>query len=191
MGVVDWGLSEGAIDEFDRESVYKPYTGKTPPNGTYQWRVTDVKYVAGTSKKHPQLRAYLSLVPRDAEEHAWSGFRLVKYMNINDKYPGFFVPFLDAIGVSEMDFRKRTVADEEGKIKRIGKFRNNGETIILGQLADNTYEGRTTKEVKWCGACDDPEIYDEDSEEEDYDEDEYADDEDAAEEYDDEEDEGF
>lgn len=182
MPTVDWGLSKGVIDNYDRDSGYKPYTGKLPDNAVYQWQINKVVYVAGTKKKNPQLRLSLTLVPRDKAEKKFKGYHQTKFMIVADTTPFQYVPFLDAVGVSEADFKRRTKTDEEGNVKSIGPWRNDGKTLILGQLQDNRGENaaKYPKEIGWVGALD------EEPEDEEDDEEEYEDDEDAE---DDEEDE--
>jgi len=178
---VDWGLSKGVIDNYDRDSGYKPYTGKLPDNAVYQWQITKVVYVAGVeskNKKHkpsknPQLRVSLVLVPRDKAEKKFKGYRQTKFMVIADTTPFQYVPFLDAIGVTEADFKRRTKTDEEGNVKSIGPWRNDGKTLILGQLQDNRGENadKYPKEVGWVGALDEEPETDEDEDEDEYEED--------------------
>lgn len=186
MPTVDWGLSKGVIDNYDRESGFKPYTGKLPDNGVYQWQVTKAVYTAGTKKKNPQLRLSLVLVPRDKTEKKYKGYRQTKFMVVADSTPFQYVPFLDAIGVTEIDFKRRTKTDEEGNIKSIGPWRNDGKTLILGQLQDNRGENadKYPKEIGWVGALDDEEPNDEEEDEDEYeDDDEESDDEEEEDEY--------
>jgi len=166
---VDWGLSKGVIDDYDRESQYKPYTGKLPDNGVYQWKVTKAVYVSGGKKKNPQLRVSLRLDPRDKSEKKFSGYTMMKFMVIADTTPFQYVPFLDAVGVTEADFKKRTKTDQEGNIRRIGPWVNDGQTLILGQLQDNRGDNadKYPKEIGWVGAIDDAEEDDEEDYEED------------------------
>lgn len=178
MPTVDWGISKAVIDDYDRESAYKPYTGKLPENGVYQWKIVKCQSVAGTKKKNPQLRVSLRLEPRDKSEKKFSGYSMMKFMVIADTTPFQYVPFLDAIGVTEADFRKRTMTDEEGNVKKIGPWKNDGKTLILGQLQDSRGEqaDKYPKEIGWVGALDElPD--DEDEDEDDYDEDEDEDEE--------------
>lgn len=176
MPTVNWGLSKGVIDDYDRESGYKPYTGKPVPNGVYQWRVAKLEYSAATKEKNPQLRATLILVPRDNSEKKFKGYRQTKFMVVADTTNFQYVPFLDAIGVTELDFRKRTITDEDGNVKRIGPWKNDGEFLLLGQLQDNRNEqsrDKYPKEIGWVGALEEePEDEEEDEE---YEDDEEAD----------------
>lgn len=179
MPTVDWGLSRGVIDDYDRESGYKPYTGKPVPNGVYQWQIIKLVSVAGTNQKNPQLRATLKLTPRDKSEKRYGGYTITKFMVIADTTNFQFVPFLDAIGVTEADFRRRTVPDASGNVKKIGPWKNDGKTFVLAQLQDNRGEqaDKYPKEIGWIGAL----------EEEPEDEEEYEDDEESDEEYEEEE----
>lgn len=184
MPTVDWGLSKGVIDNFDRESGYKPYTGKPVPNGVYQWKITRLEYISGTKKKNPQLRASLTLVPRDKAEKRYAGYRMMKFMVIADSTPFQYVPFLDAIGVTEADFKRRTKTDTQGIVKSIGSWANDGKTLVLAQLQDNKGENaeKYPKEIGYVGALDEEPDEDEDE----YDEDESDEDEDDEEEDEDE-----
>lgn len=176
MPRVDWNLSKGVIDDYDRESGYKPYTGKLPDNGVYHWTIAKLVFVAGAKKKNPQLRALLRLEPRDKSEKKYRGYTNMKFMVVADTTPFQYVPFLDAIGVTEKEFKLKTLTDEEGNIKRIGSWKNDGTTVIQGQLQDNRGENadKYPREIGWVGALDEDEPDDDDD-----DDDEYEDDDDA------------
>jgi len=183
---VDWGLSKGVIDDYDRESGYKPYTGKLPDNGVYQWQLTRLVYVSGTKQKNPQLRATFRLVARDKAEKKFSGYTNGKLMVIADSTPFQYVPFLDAIGVTDREFRTRTITDEDGNVKKIGSWKNDGEQIFLGQLQDNRGDNadKYPKEIGWVGP-----IEEEADGDEEFDEEDDSDDEDSD--YDEEEEDAF
>lgn len=185
MPRVNWGVSARDIDNFDREAQYKPYDGPIPRNGVYRWKVKKLQYVAATREKNPQLRIGLELIPRKGrkEERAYKGFFVMLFPPVTDRTQFRYVPFLDAIGVSASDFEKRTLADEEGNIKSIGKWRNDGQQIIKGELKDDQDQnGNPRKDIGWMGADDgetsdaDEEEFDEDDDEAgDYDEEDYED----------------
>jgi hypothetical protein len=173
MPKVNWGIGRDVIDDYDRDSSYKPYTGKLPPNAVYRFKLKTVKFAAGTREKNPRLSIGLELIPRDAEERQYRGYFIMKYMAISANNAWTYVPFLDAIGVSSAEFIKGTICDEEGNVRKIGNWRMDGKTEILGQLADGADEkGNSRKEIKWVGAADDDIAEDEVGEEEDYEDDE-------------------
>jgi hypothetical protein len=181
MPKADWGLSAGVVSDFDHEASYKPYQGPLPPNAVYKWKVINAFYAAPTGDKLPQLRLLLGLTPRDKSENRYSGFTCMAMTPIGDNTAFRFAPFLAAIGVSENDFYNRTDVDNEGKIRKIGKWLNNGKTFVAGQLEDNDFEGsKYPKTIGWVGELeeyepeeDEEEEEYEDEEEEEYEEDEY------------------
>lgn len=171
MPKVNWGVGKDVIDDYDRESNYKPYTGKIPQNAVYRWRVKTLKYAAGTKTKNPRLTAGLELVPRSTEEKPYAGYFIMKFMAIAETNGFQWVPFLDALGVSSAEFLRGTLTDDEGNIRKIGNWRMDGKTEILGQLKDGSdQEGNSRKEIGWCGALDSEEEEEYESDEE-YDED--------------------
>lgn len=174
MPKVTWGIGRDVIDDYDRESGFKPYTGKIPPNAVYAWKLKTLKYAAGTKTKNPQLRAGLELIPRDKDEAPYKGYFITKFMPIAETNSFQWVPFLDAIGVSSNEFLKGTLIDDEGNVRKIGNWRMDGKTELLGQLQDDTDEnGAARKRIGWCGAIEEAgEEYDVDEEEEEEDDDE-------------------
>jgi hypothetical protein len=191
MPKADWGLSAGTVTDFDRDKQFTPYQGPLPPNAVYKWRVVNAYYAAATDTNLPQLRLLLSLVPRDRSENKYSGFMCMAMAPVGDNTAFRYVPFLDAIGATEADFRRRTDVDAEGKIRKIGKWVNNGKTEVAAQLEDNDYEkSKYPKSIGWVGALAEYEPDDEEDEEEyEDDEEEYEDDTEEEEEYEDEEEE--
>lgn len=148
MPRVNWGLSSGAVKNFDRSKQYKPYAGPIPPNGIYAWRVKVVEYQAATKDKLPSLVTGLELVPRFKSEEKYAGYWIRNFMPVADHTTFRWVPFLDAIGVSEQDFYQRTVTGQNGRVQRIGQWRNDGETLILAQLKDGqAKDGSAKKEI--------------------------------------------
>ena len=171
MPVANWGISASDVDDFDRDSQYKPYTGPTPPNGTYAWVIKVLKMVKPAEKgKFPQLRLGVELVPREGfdEEDDYAEFFTMNFIPVSPKTDFRYVPFLDAIGVSGKDFADRTKTDTEGNIKSIGRWRNDGEQYILAELKDGEdAKGNARKELGWMGPFE--EDYEEDDDyEEDY-----------------------
>jgi hypothetical protein len=153
MPKVNWGLSRGTVEGFDRSSQYKPYDGPLPPAGMYRWLIKRLKYVAATGEKNPQIRAGLELVPRNKEEKRYATYYITAFLTVSEQYPGFYVPFLDAIGVSENEFLNGTITDEEGNIKKIGKWRNTGDVHLKAQLRDSSDQhGNPRKEIGYIGA---------------------------------------
>lgn len=183
MPRVRWGIEAGDVDDFDRESQYAPYQGPIPPNAVYQWKVKQLKSVAGSRDKYPQLRIGLELEPRKGrDENKYRGYFVMVFLPITQKTNFRYAPFLDAIGVSGREFTNGTITDEEGNVKKIGRWRNDGKTLILGQLVERADEnGALRKEVAWMGSAegaepaedeqDDP--YGDDSDEEYADDDDY------------------
>ncbi len=190
MPKVNWGISKGTISNFDRESQYKPYDGPLPPAGMYRWLVKRLKYVAATGTKNPQIRAGLELVPRNTEEKRYKGYYITAFLTIAEQYPGFYVPFLDAIGVSENEFLSGTITDEEGNIKKIGRWRFTDDVHLKAQLRDETDQaGNPRKGIGYIGADSGGEEFSDDTEDDfDFDEDseEYADEDGEDEDWDDE-----
>lgn len=174
MPRVNWGVGKEVIDDYDRDKAYKPYTGKTPPNAVYRWKIKTLKYAAGTKTKNPQLRAGLELVPRSDDEKQYRGYFLIKFMSIAQTNDFQWVPFLDAIGVTSAEFTRGTITDEDQNVRKIGNWRMDGSTEILGQLVDGTDQNdNPRKEIRWVGALDaDFEDETEDDEDEVYDDDE-------------------
>lgn len=170
MPVARWGIDASDVDDFDRSSQFTPYRGPQPPTGrVFDFAIKNLKYVAATKESVPQLRVGLELDPhpRRKDEAKYGGYFIMAFLDISDSMKWKYVPFLDAIGVSGSDFAKRTIIDEDGNIKKIGKWKNSGEELISVQLKENTYKGKTTIQTGWMGPCLDD---DEESEEDDYDE---------------------
>lgn len=183
MPRVNWGIKPEVIDDFDRESQFSPYTGPIPPNGVYAFRIKIAKHVAGTREKNPQIRLGLELYPRSRDEKRYANYFIMKFIAVsqNEKAAFNYVPFCDAIGVSGEDFTRRTNTDDDGNIRRIGPWRNAGDTLILGQLQDGVDQNNNTrKEIGWVGPFTedaDSEFDDSDSDEEDEETADYDDDE--------------
>lgn len=179
MPRVRWGIKATTVDNFDRDSQYKPYDGPIPMNGVYQFRVKLLRYVPKTADKLPQLRVGLELVPREGrrEERRISGFWIMAFLPVSDKTAFRYVPFLDAIDVTGEDFELRTSTDTDGNITRIGQWRNDGKQLILAELKDGQDEkGNPRKEIGYMTYVPDDEEEDEEEDDEDYDdEDEYKD----------------
>lgn len=150
-----WGIRAADVDNFDRETQYAPYTGKIPQNNVYQWTVKVAKFIEGTREKFAQLRVGLELVPRDRDEKQYKGYFIMCFLPVAEKTAFRYVPFLDAIGVTGRDFENRTIVDEEGKIRRIGRWNNDGSTLVLAQLADGMDQNNNArKEITWFGPLD-------------------------------------
>lgn len=191
MPRVEWGVSARDVDDFDREAQYKPYDGPLPANGVYQWRVKSLKHIAATEDKNPQLRIGLELVPRKGRksERAYAGYFVTVFAPVNERTAFRYVPFLDAIGVSGKAFKTATITDQEGNIRKIGRWVNNGDTLIKAELKSNTGEqaDKYPKDIGWMGELtEEDEADDEEFDEEDDDEfdDEYDGEDDEEEEWD-------
>jgi hypothetical protein len=169
MPVVDWGISKGVMDDFDREKqeLYKPYTGPKPPAGVYRWRIDQMLYKADDGgERLPQWLALLVLVPRFASAFAYT-------------------PLCDVLGISEREFRTRFKTDSEGKVISIGRWRMDGKQEILAEIVDNWDEnsGKLYTNVRWVGdVSEDQSTLDNDESDED---DDYENDEDEFDEVED------
>jgi hypothetical protein len=154
-----WGVTSRDVDSFDRDNQYAPYTGPTPGNGVYQFKIKLAKYIPGSREKFPSLRVGLELVPRsgaERDEKRCKGYFIMAFLPVAEKTAFRYVPFLDAIGVSGADFENRTIVDEEGNIQRIGGWRQDGKTLILAQLADGQDQhNNPRKEITWFGPLSD------------------------------------
>lgn len=157
MPRVRWGVGASDIDDFDRSKQFVPYSGPTPPNGVYLWKIKVLQSVAGTREKLPQLRIGLELVPREGEasEGRYEGYFVMTFRSIGDRNQFAYVPFCDAIGVTGAEFVERTITDEDGNIKKIGRWRNDGNQFVLAQLIDrDDNKGGTRKDIGHIGAAD-------------------------------------
>lgn len=187
MPKVNWGINAETIDNFDRDSQFKPYDGPLPPDrAVFQFRVKQVKYIAGTREKNPQLRAGLELVPRrsNPDDRRYKGYYITAFMAITERNEFAYVPFLDALGVSATDFTNRTISNEQGDIKRIGRWQNDGKTLIRAQIKDGSYNDKPTKDIGTFLVANDDDVDDgEDYDDDDVDEDTDYDDEEVDEYY--------
>lgn len=155
MGKVTWGsgISAGDIDGAER-SQFKPYDGPTPPNAMYAWRIKVLKK-GKSAADNTKLIIGLELTPRQSrpEEKRFKGFYVTESIAVVESMAGKLGAFLDAIGVSGSDFMERTKDDGEKdqrgnvKITRIGKWVNDGKTLIMGSIADDSYNGETRKRI--------------------------------------------
>lgn len=172
-----WDLPRGTIDDFDRSKQFKPYTGQLPPiMVVYQWRVAKLTYAAGAGGKLPQLRIGLQLVARSEAERQYEGYYITVFRSIGDTNAFTWVPFLDVLGVSESEFRERTMVDNEGKITRIGKWKNDGGQELLAQLTEREdLQGNMRRDVGYIGpvdaeSVDDDEDIDDEDDDDDFEE---------------------
>jgi hypothetical protein len=179
MPRANWEIDASDIDDWDRESQYTPYTGTVPPNGVYRWRIKVAKYQAGDRSRKPQLSLGLELVPRSRDEKVYEGYFAWKNAFPSKKNQFTYAPFCDAIGITGSEFTNKTIVNEDGEISRIGKWRNDGTTTILGLLEDNTWTDsnnntRTGKAVGWVGVDEGDDLEESDAEDdaEDFDADE-------------------
>lgn len=182
MPKVRWGISAADVDQFDRERQYTPYAGPIPPNGVYRWKIKVLKHIAGTKEKFPQLRIGLELVPRPGrDEKKYKGYFIMAFPPVSENTDFRYVPFLDAIGVSGREFAAQTMTDEDGNIRKIGRWRNTGDVHIAAEQKDGTDQnGNPRKEVGWMGPDpgnakdedDDDDEYEDELDDEEYDEDE-------------------
>lgn len=181
MPRVQWGVSASDVDDFDRDSQFKPYAGPIPPGNTvYAWRIKVLKNVAGDRKKNPQLRVGLELVPRQGfGESKYAGYFVMDFIPIMSSTAFRYVPLLDALGVSGREFEASTINDKEGNIKKIGRWVNDGETVVIAMLSDGEDQnGEPRKEIR-AGTYGDLPSHIALSESDDDDEDELPDDDDV------------
>lgn len=171
MPKVNWGVQAGDVDDFDRDSQYMPYAGPIPPDAMYLWQIKVLQSVAGTREKHPQLRIGLELVPREDREgeERYESYFIMAFLPITDKTAWRYVPFLDSIGVNGAEFTRGTLTDEEGNVKKIGRWKNTGEELVLAQLKTGSDQaGNPRKEIGvFAPAPDD--VFEEADEEDEYD----------------------
>lgn len=150
MPRVKWGVDAGDVDDFDRDSQFKPYAGPVPPDGVYAWTLKVLQHVAGSKQKNPQLRVGLELVPRaEFDEDKYRGYFIMDFIPVMPTTTFRYVPLLDALGVSGTDFANRTTTDEDGNIVSIGKWRNSKDTVVIAQLISGTDQnGNARKEIR-------------------------------------------
>jgi hypothetical protein len=169
MPKVNWGISAGDVDDFDREAQYKPYDGPVPVNGVYRFKVKKLQFVAATGAKLPQLRIGLEIAPRAKAEKQYEGYYIMLFPPVSNRTQFRYVPFLDAIGVSGREFETGTITDEDGNIKKIGRWRFTGDVFIKGEIKDDTDQhGNPRKDIGWMGV-DTGEAVEEEEDDEDYD----------------------
>lgn len=175
MPKANWGIDAEDVDDFDRSTLYKPYTGPIPINGVYLWEIKNLKQVAAPEKgKLPQLRVGLELVPRDDREgeEVYAGYFLMAFLYIGEKTKWKYIPFLDAIGVSGREFTRGTLVAEDGSVRKIGKWVNDGKQLILAEQKDGEdANGDPRKEIgtflsaeEYMGDDEEEEYYEEDDE---------------------------
>lgn len=170
MPRIQWNVSRNVVRDFDRENRYEPYDGPIPPNSVYRWKIVKLAYAAEDGNKTEQIRPLLVLVPRTKEEKRYGGYAIMCFLNVADNTDFVWVPFLDAIGVTDREFFDQAIMDEQGNIKKIGRWRMdpNNPTEIMARLADNEWidkhgEEKTGKRIDWFGAVKDSTVDDEES----------------------------
>lgn len=171
MPKANWGIDASDVDDFDRDSIYKPYTGPIPPDAVYLFQLKKLQFIAGSKSKLPQLRVGLELVPRDDEDYdddKYAGYFIMDFLHISEKTKFRYVPFLDAIGVSGRDFTRRTIHKEDGTVTRIGQWSMSDEEYIYAQLVTGEDQnGGPKKEIRVYMP------YEDEADDDDYDDDEY------------------
>lgn len=185
MPIVDWGISQGVMDDFDREKQarYAPYTGPKPPSAVYRFRIEQMLFKGDDEEKLPQWLALLTLVPRYQTEKKYKGYKVWFSASVGDNNAFAYTPMCDVLGISEREFRTRFKTDDEGKVISIGKWRMDGKQEILAEIVDNVDQntGRVFTNVRWVGDVSEDQS-DLDDEESDLDD---EDDEDDADEFED------
>lgn len=168
MPRANWGISSSDVDDFDRDSQFKPYMGPLPPSGVvYLWTIKKLVRVAATDDKVAQLRIGLELKPQTREQKKFKGYYITNFLPVTDNTAFRYTPLLDAFGVSGRDFTTRTIIDEQGNIQKIGKWRNTGDFVIAAQLHDNDpdYVSKNPKKIGWMGeAPEDSDVDDDENE---------------------------
>ncbi len=158
MGKVTWGgdFDGSTFDDAER-SQFKPYDGPIPANAMYAWKVKNVKR-GETSNGNDQLIIGLELIPRRSrpDEKKYKGYYITHFLVMTEGTAWKVAPFLDALGVSGADLVSRTKdtgeEDNRGNVPlvSIGKWKNDGSTIVLASLEDDDYkEGRKRIREFW------------------------------------------
>lgn len=147
------GLDVDTIDDWDRDSQIKRYAGPTPPDGVYIWCIKYLKKLSGTRNKNPQLRVGLELVPREGSdykgEHRYKGYFTMDFIPVANNTAFRYVPLLDVLGVSGRDFVENMQTDDDGNVRKIGKWVNKGQTLVAAELVTGEDEkGNPRKEVR-------------------------------------------
>lgn len=175
MPKFDWGISSDVIDDFDRsQQQFVPYSGPIPPNGVYAFTVKRLKYVASKEGRAVKatLRIGLELKPRNTTEKEYAGYFVMTFRAVRESNVFSYISFLDAINVSGTDFTNRTIGTTDGDIQKIGRWQNDGRTVILAQLIDkDDQNGNARKDIGWMGPATVNTDEDEDEEEDESDED--------------------
>lgn len=177
MPKANWGISSSDVDDFDRDSQFKPFIGDPPPSGVvYLWTIKKLVMVSATDEKTPQLRVGLALRPQNRAQKKYEGYYITNFLPIADNTAFRYAPLLDAFGVSGRDFTSRTIIDEQGNIQKIGQWRNTGDFVIAAQLLDNDpdYVSKNPKKIGWMGEApedSDSDVDDDESTEDDDEED--------------------
>lgn len=160
MPRANWGVTASDVDQYDRSTQFKPYTGEVPPNGVYEFLIRTLKYMPATEDKNPQLRLGVALAPRASRprETRYDDFYVTTFIPVTPKSQFRYVPLLDALGVTSKEFVSKTIVDAEGNITSIGNWRQDGEQYICCQLVDsNGGDERYPKDIKWIGPVDEVE----------------------------------
>lgn len=153
MPRVTWsGLDAGDVDGFDRDSQIKPYAGPIPPDGMYMWAVKVLQHREGDRQKNPQLRVGLELVPRSGSdyrgERKYKGYFTMDFIPMADNTAFRYVPLLDVLGVTGKDLVNNTITDEDGNIKKIGRYRHDGKALVMAQLVQEMDQNGNPKAQK-------------------------------------------
>lgn len=153
MPRVTWsGLDAGDVDGFDRDSQIKPYAGPIPPDGMYMWAVKVLQHREGDRQKNPQLRVGLELVPRSGSdyrgERKYKGYFTMDFIPMADNTAFRYVPLLDVLGVTGKDLVNNTITDEDGNIKKIGRYRHDGKALVMAQLIQEMDQNGNPKAQK-------------------------------------------
>lgn len=150
MAKVKWGSGAASaedIDNVDRSKNFTPYEGPTPPAGVYRFWLKRLKK-AESKAGNPKLTLHLELVPRKdiPEQKPYKGFFLVDDVPVGVAFR--VAAFCDAIGVTGKEFVQQTVVDEDGNIKKIGKWTNDGKVVLVVAIRNGQDQnGNTRMEV--------------------------------------------
>lgn len=121
MARMNWNVSAEEIDNAEVRD-FTPYDGPPLPAGSYVWEIKVLK-VGESAAGNPKLRMLLVFpnVEKDPNWDEYVGAAVWNDVGVTSNSTGLVKPFLDAIGVSSVDFTTRTMVDEKQNVVKIGK----------------------------------------------------------------------
>lgn len=130
-GSGDQALTAADIDSVDTSQNFKPYTGSIPPSGLYRFVLRRLKQ-GESNNGNPKLMIIAALDGTWRAEHQkYEGCPFFDHMPVLKSTAFRVRAFTDAIGVSSVDFEKRMLLDEEGRVTKIGKWEFTGEELVF------------------------------------------------------------